>query len=97
MQSRHNCILPLLRLLAIAATWEPVMERVQILTPPKDVDARVLAWKGGSVLARMEAVQEMWVSAADWVRIHDPSCTSLTMSPQDVLGMRGLKERCFFL
>ena len=43
------------------------MEKVQIIPPPKDVDKRVLTWKGASVLGRMEGVTDMWVTGADWV------------------------------
>ena len=45
------------------------MEKVQIIPPPKDVDKRVLTWKGASVLGRMEGVTDMWVTGADWVRV----------------------------
>jgi hypothetical protein len=43
------------------------MEKVQILPPPKDVDPRSLAWKGACVLAKMESVNDMWVTPSDWV------------------------------
>ncbi|KAJ4469585.1 hypothetical protein J3R30DRAFT_3713806 [Lentinula aciculospora] len=69
------------RLQAIATPLVQNMERVQIIPPPKDVDHRVLAWKGGAVLGKMDGAAELWVTQQDW----------------DVLGMRGLKERCFFL
>ncbi|KAF9006074.1 actin-related protein [Cyathus striatus] len=69
------------RLQAIATPLVPNMEKVQIIPPPKEVDPRVLAWKGAAVLGKMDSVSELWVTPSDW----------------DVLGMRGLKERCFFL
>lgn len=69
------------RLQAIATPLIQNMEKVQVIPPPKDVDPRVLAWKGAAVLGKMEGVSELWVTASDW----------------DFLGMRGLKERCFFL
>ncbi|KIY53353.1 actin-like ATPase domain-containing protein [Fistulina hepatica ATCC 64428] len=56
-------------------------ETVQVIPPPKDVDHRILEWKGAAVLAKMESVSELWITAVDW----------------DILGMRGLKERCFYL
>ncbi|TRM65559.1 hypothetical protein BD626DRAFT_220580 [Schizophyllum amplum] len=55
--------------------------RTQVIPPPKDVDPSVLVWKGAAVLGKMEGVSELWVTPADW----------------DLLGMRGLKERCFYL
>ncbi|EAU90511.2 nucleus protein [Coprinopsis cinerea okayama7 len=69
------------RLQAIATPLVPNMEKVQIIPPPKEVDPRVLAWKGATVLAKMESVSELWVTPSDW----------------DLFGMRALKERCFYL
>ncbi|KAJ7782036.1 hypothetical protein DFH07DRAFT_792382 [Mycena maculata] len=69
------------RLQAIATPLVADMERVQIIPPPKEVDPTVLAWKGAAVLGKMDSVSELWVTQSDW----------------DMLGLRGLKERCFFL
>lgn len=43
------------------------MEKVQIIPPPKDVDPRVLCWKGAAVLGKMEGVADLWVTPQDWV------------------------------
>ena len=43
------------------------MEKVQIIPPPKDVDPRMLVWKGAAVLGKMDGVNDLWVTAADWV------------------------------
>ncbi|KXN92421.1 Actin-related protein 8 [Leucoagaricus sp. SymC.cos] len=69
------------RLQAIATPVVSGMERVQVIPPPKDVNPQILVWKGAAVLGKMESVSELWVTPADW----------------EILGMRGLKERCFFL
>ncbi|EPQ56568.1 actin-like ATPase domain-containing protein [Gloeophyllum trabeum ATCC 11539] len=69
------------RLQAIATPLVPNMEKVQIIPPPKDVDPQVLQWKGAAVLGKMEGVLDLWLTAKDW----------------GILGMRGLKERCFYL
>ncbi|KAF8159517.1 actin-related protein [Crassisporium funariophilum] len=69
------------RLQAIATPLVPNMEKVQIIPPPKEVDPRVLAWKGAAVLGKMDSVSELWVTPSDW----------------DIFGMRALKERCFYL
>lgn len=37
-----------------------------VIPPPRDMDPRVLAWKGMSVLARLESAQEMWVPRHEW-------------------------------
>jgi len=69
------------RLQAIATPLVADMEKVVIIPPPKEVEPTVLAWKGAAVLGKMDGVSELWVTQSDW----------------DVLGLRGLKERCFFL
>lgn len=55
------------RLQAIATPLVPNMEKVQIIPPPKDVDPKVLAWKGAAVLGKMDSVADLWLSLADWV------------------------------
>lgn len=55
------------RLQAIATPLVQNMEKVQVIPPPKDVDKRVLVWKGAGVLGRMEGVSELWVTGTDWV------------------------------
>ena len=52
---------------AIATPLVPNMEKVQIIPPPKDVDPRVVAWKGAAVLGKMDGVADLWITAADWV------------------------------
>ncbi|KAF5362071.1 hypothetical protein D9756_002285 [Leucocoprinus leucothites] len=69
------------RLQAIGTPVVSGMEKVQVIPPPKDVNPQILVWKGAAVLGKMESVSELWVTPADW----------------EILGMRGLKERCFFL
>lgn len=43
------------------------MEKVQIIPPPKEVDRRVLVWKGAAVLGKMDGVSDLWVTQSDWV------------------------------
>ncbi|PPQ63810.1 hypothetical protein CVT24_009805 [Panaeolus cyanescens] len=69
------------RLQAIATPLVQLMEKVQIIPPPKEVDPRVLAWKGAAVLGKMDGVSDLWVTPSDW----------------DVFGIRALKERCYYL
>ncbi|KAI8985741.1 actin-like ATPase domain-containing protein [Trametes punicea] len=69
------------RLQAIATPLVPNMEKVQIIPPPKDVDPRVLVWKGAAVLGKMDGAADLWITPADW----------------ELFGLRALKERCFFL
>ncbi|OBZ74041.1 putative actin-related protein 8 [Grifola frondosa] len=50
------------RLQAIATPLVPNMEKVQIIPPPKEVDPRVLAWKGAAVLGKMDGVADLWIT-----------------------------------
>jgi len=67
------------RLQAIAAPLVPNLESVEIIPLPRTADELIFAWKGASVLGRMEGVTDMWVTGADW----------------NTFGMRAVKERCF--
>jgi len=48
-----------------------------VIPPPRDMDPRLLAWKGMAVLARLESVGEMWLQRRDW----------------DAFGWRALREK----
>jgi hypothetical protein len=48
------------------------MDKVQIIPPPKEVDPRVLAWKGAAVLGKMDSVADIWLTPMDWVRANLP-------------------------
>ena len=76
------------RLQAIATPLVPNMEKVQIIPPPKDVDPRVLVWKGAAVLGKMDGVADLWVTPADWVCFHIPQLLpySLTFACRSCLG-----------
>lgn len=54
---------------------------VGVVPPPREVDPRLLVWKGVSVFARLESVHETWVSREEWA----------------TAGMRALKDRTLFL
>jgi hypothetical protein len=38
---------------------------VSVTPPPRDMDPRTLAWKGGTVLARLDCASDMWVTLGD--------------------------------
>jgi len=69
------------RLQAIALSLIPGTEKVQVIPAPKEIDPRVLAWKGVSVLGKLDALSDLWVQESDW----------------EMLGIRAVKERSFFL
>lgn len=52
-----------------------------VVPPPREMDPRILAWKGMSVLARLDSAQEMWIPKREW----------------QTFGVRALKEKSLFL
>jgi actin-related protein 8 len=89
------------RLQAIATPLVMNMDKVQIIPPPKGVDPRVLVWKGAAVLGKMDGVSDLWLTATEWVSLRSHSMyvsyIGAYASTQDLLGIRGLRERCFYL
>ncbi|THH11839.1 hypothetical protein EW145_g366 [Phellinidium pouzarii] len=58
------------RLQAIATPLVANMEKVMIIPSPKDVDPRMMVWKGAAVLGKMDSVSDLWVTAADWSALY---------------------------
>ncbi|KAI5475415.1 actin-related protein 8 [Pseudohyphozyma bogoriensis] len=54
--------------------------QMAIVPPPREIDPRILAWKGISVLSKLDSSIDLWVRREDW----------------EALGMRAVKERAFF-
>ncbi|KAF9908532.1 actin-like protein arp8 [Lobosporangium transversale] len=50
---------------ALPATLTTV-EKVEVLPSPRDMDPRLLVWKGGSVLSKLETAKEMWIKPLEW-------------------------------
>lgn len=59
----------------------PALSTTTIVPAPRDIDPRILAWKGISVLCKLDSVSDLWIRREDW----------------EALGLRAVKERCFFL
>lgn len=53
---------------------------LQITFSIKDMDPRFLSWKGGTILCKLEASQEAWVSKEEY----------------SAIGIRALRERALF-
>ncbi|KAL7414542.1 hypothetical protein BDY24DRAFT_361005 [Mrakia frigida] len=69
------------RVLPILNSRIPSLQTVEIIPSPREIDPRLLVWKGVSVLARLESVNEFWVGRQEWER----------------LGLRALREKSLFL
>jgi hypothetical protein len=86
------------RLQAIATPLVQDMGAVGIIPSQKDVDERVLTWKGASVLGRMEGVNDMWVTGADWVSGEAGSSLPAHVPPSHLEHFRDAGgERTMFL
>ncbi|EMP27890.1 Actin-related protein 8, partial [Chelonia mydas] len=62
-------------------SFRRVVENVEVITRPKDMDPRLIAWKGGAVLACLDTTQELWIYQREWQRF----------------GVRMLRERAAFV
>eukprot|EP00123_Amoebidium_parasiticum_P009833 comp19737_c0_seq1/m.23536 comp19737_c0_seq1/g.23536 ORF comp19737_c0_seq1/g.23536 comp19737_c0_seq1/m.23536 type:complete len:680 (-) comp19737_c0_seq1:81-2120(-) len=40
--------------------------KIQILENPRDMDPRILSWKGASILARLDYADDYWITAEEW-------------------------------
>ncbi|KAM6177299.1 actin-related protein 8 isoform 2-T2 [Erethizon dorsatum] len=62
-------------------SFRRIIENVDVITRPKDMDPRLIAWKGGAVLACLDTTQELWIYQREWQRF----------------GARMLRERAAFV
>ncbi|XP_069592807.1 actin-related protein 8 isoform X2 [Ranitomeya imitator] len=62
-------------------SFRRMVENVEVITRPKDMDPRLIAWKGGAVLACLDTTQELWIYRREWQRF----------------GVRMLRERAAFV
>ncbi|KAG8430219.1 hypothetical protein GDO86_018233 [Hymenochirus boettgeri] len=62
-------------------SFRRLVDNVEVVTRPKDMDPRLIAWKGGSLLACLDTTQELWVFQREWHRF----------------GIRMLRERAAFV
>jgi hypothetical protein len=69
LQPSRSLLTRLYSLQAIAGPYYQytAVETCQVLSAPKEIDPRAVAWKGASVLGRLEASSEFWVTQAEWV------------------------------
>ncbi|XP_061913892.1 actin-related protein 8 isoform X2 [Entelurus aequoreus] len=62
-------------------SFRRLVDNVEVITRPKDMDPRLIAWKGGAVLACLDTTQEIWIHQREWQRF----------------GVRMLRERAAFV
>ncbi|XP_071817516.1 actin-related protein 8-like [Apostichopus japonicus] len=42
------------------------VEKIEVICKTKDLDPRLICWKGGSVLACLDTTQELWIHQLEW-------------------------------
>ncbi|TMS16383.1 Actin-related protein 8 [Larimichthys crocea] len=62
-------------------SFRRLVDNVEVITRPKDMDPQLISWKGGAVLACLDTTQEMWIHQREWQRF----------------GVRMLRERAAFV
>uniref|UniRef100_A0A8C5BHL4 Actin-related protein 8 n=1 Tax=Gadus morhua TaxID=8049 RepID=A0A8C5BHL4_GADMO len=62
-------------------SFRRLVDNVEVITRPKDMDPWLISWKGGAVLACLDTSQEMWIHQREWQRF----------------GVRMLRERAAFV
>uniref|UniRef100_A0A8C5DEN6 Actin-related protein 8 n=1 Tax=Gouania willdenowi TaxID=441366 RepID=A0A8C5DEN6_GOUWI len=62
-------------------SFRRLVDNVEVITRPKDMDPQLISWKGGAVLACLDTTQEMWIHHREWQRF----------------GVRMLRERAAFV
>lgn len=53
---------------------------VAVIPPPRDIDPRVLAWKGVSLFCRLESASDLWIRSGDWEVLGSKAIKDCTMS-----------------
>ncbi|RUS20029.1 hypothetical protein BC937DRAFT_86544 [Endogone sp. FLAS-F59071] len=57
------------------------IDRADVLPAPREMDPRLLVWKGASVLSKLDTASEMWIGESEW----------------DEVGVRCLRDRVLFV
>jgi actin-related protein len=59
------------------------LEKVEVVASKnfREIDPRFISWKGATVLALLESIEELWINATEW----------------SLLGVRSLREKAPFL
>lgn len=65
---------------ALPATLTTV-EKVEVLPSPREMDPRLLAWKGASVLGKLETANELWIKPLEW----------------ELMGRKVLRDKALFV
>ncbi|CAO3613472.1 unnamed protein product [Cunninghamella echinulata] len=57
------------RLLSTVIARSSMIENVEVLPAPRELDPQLLVWKGASVLCKLDVAKDMWVGETEWNEI----------------------------
>ncbi|EGG08152.1 uncharacterized protein MELLADRAFT_35076 [Melampsora larici-populina 98AG31] len=77
----HNVAYAITTRFPLLAARYPNIGETSSIPPPRDIDPKLLAWKGVSLLCRLDAANDLWIRSSDW----------------EVLGSKGIKDRTMFM
>lgn len=69
------------RILSTVIAQQAAIEKVEVLPAPRELDPRLLVWKGASVFSKLETAKEMWIGQKEW----------------DEIGVRCLRDRAMIM
>ena len=81
IDTHANLIKKTSRILSTLIARRSAIERVEVLPAPRELDPRLLMWKGGSVLSKLDTAKEMWIGQEEW----------------NNMGARCLRDRALFV
>lgn len=52
--------------MGMAHQYRLMLETMDVITKPKDMDPQIVCWKGATVLACLDTTQELWIKQKEW-------------------------------
>lgn len=46
--------------------FRPLLETMDVITRPKEMDPQIVSWKGAAILACLDTTQELWIKQKEW-------------------------------
>lgn len=46
-----------------------MIENVEVLPAPRELDPQLLVWKGASVLCKLDVAKDMWIGDFEWSEV----------------------------
>ncbi|XP_074639693.1 actin-related protein 8-like isoform X1 [Acropora palmata] len=84
LQSRLQAKLP--------ASHRKLVDQVEVIARPKEMDPRTICWKGAAVLSILDSAQELWITQREWMETISARMISGTMSATYAVAKESSKE-----